>query len=89
MLTVLDEYVKASTNAIAFTVRDQFKFTETRMFNTLNAIAEKLGVELRSSNNGAKRFNNSSYFNSGSNNNGGYSSPTSVAYGTATIDDLE
>ena len=89
MLTVLDEYVKASTNAIAFTVRDQFKFPETRMFNTLNAIAEKLGVELRSSNNGAKRFNNSSYFNSGSNNNGGYSSPTSVAYGTATIDDLE
>lgn len=91
MITVLDEYIKASTNAIAFTVRDQSKFAESRTFNTLNAIAEKLGVELRGNSNGAKRFNNSSYFNnSGSNNNNsGYSSPSAVAYGTATIDDLE
>ena len=89
MITVLEEYIKASTNAIAFTVRDQSKFTDNRTFNTLNAIAEKLGVELRSGSNGAKRFNNSSYFNSNSNNNSGYSSPSAVAYGTATIDDLE
>lgn len=88
MITVLDEYVKASTNAIAFTVRDQSKFVESRVFNGLNSIAEKLGVELRSGNNGNKRFNNSSYFNSASNNSG-YSSSAGVSYGTATIDDLE
>ena len=88
MITVLDEYIKASTNAIAFTVRDQSKFTETRTFNTLNSIAEKLGIEVRTGGSNKQRFNNNSYFNSASN-NGGYSSPSGVAYGTATIDDLE
>ena len=91
MITVLEEYIKASTNAVAFSVKDQYKFADARNTNAINAIAEKLGVELRSSNNGARRFNNSSYFNNASNNNSnsGYSSPSTVAYGTATIDDLE
>ena len=88
MITVLDEYVKAATNAVAFTVRDQNKYVESRTNRAINAIAEKLGVEINA-NNAARRFNNSSYFNGSNNNNGGYSSPSSVAYGTATIDDLE
>lgn len=90
MITLLDEYAKASTNAIAFTVRDQFKYVESRTFASLNSIAEKLGIETRS-NNGSnnRRYSNNSYFNNSGANNGGYSSTAGVAYGTATIDDLE
>lgn len=89
-VTVLDEFVKASTNAIAFTVMDQRKYSYARMDNKIEAIAASLGVDLaRSSNNSRSRYNSSSYFNNNSGNDNSSYSAGSVGYGSASIDDLE
>lgn len=91
LITLLDEYVKASTNAIAFSVMDQHKYPHNRTDAKIEAIAQALGVELPKG--GARRnnYSNSSFFNSAgsssSSSGGGYSS--GVSYGTATIDDIE
>jgi hypothetical protein len=89
MITLLDEYVKASTNAVAFTVMDQRKYSVARIDTKLDAIAQSMGVELPKGGNNQKRYNNNSYFNNNSNGNSGYSSNSGVSYGSATIDDLE
>lgn len=89
LITLLDEYVKASTNAVAFTVMDQRKYSVARMEGKLDAIAQSMGVELPKGGNTQKRYNNNSYFNNNSGGNGGYSSQSGVSYGAATIDDLE
>ena len=90
-ITVLDEYVKASTNAVAFSLMDQRRFSYDRMDRKIDSIAAALGVDTAKSyaNGGGQK--KSSFFNQ-SNSNGGstgtnYSS--GVSYGTATIDDLE
>lgn len=93
LITVLDEYVKASTNAIAFTVMDQRKYSFTRLESKIEAIASSLGVDTaKSSNNNRGRYTSTSYFNNNSSansdNGNGYSAG-SVGYGSATIDDLE
>lgn len=90
-ITLLDEYIKAATNAVAFSVMDQRKFSAARTDAKLDAIASSLGVELPKNGGNQRKFNNSSYFNNNSSNNGnsGYSSSSNVSYGAATIDDLE
>ena len=91
-ITVLDEYVKASTNAVAFTVMDQRKYSFARMDNKIEAIAASLGVDLAKSSGGSRgRYNSSSYFNNNSNSDNGSSnySSGSVGYSSASIDDLE
>ena len=86
-ITVLDEYIKASTNAVAFTVMDQRKYSNARTENKLDAIAAALGVDTaKSSNNGGRKYSGTSYFN---NNNSSQSSSSSVGYESASIDDLE
>lgn len=90
LITLLDEYVKASTNAIAFTVMDQRKYSVARTDAKIDAIAASLGVELPKAGGRRGSFNNSSFFNNGgasSSGSGGYSS--GVSYGSATIDDIE
>lgn len=91
MLTVLDEYIKASTNAIAFTVMEQRKYSFARLDNKIEAIATSLGVDIsRSGNNGRSRYSASSYFNNNTSTDASSYSANSVGYGsTATIDDLE
>lgn len=91
LITLLDEYSKASTNAVAFSVMDQQKFNNNKMNNTMNAIAEKLGVEMNTNNYSQRRNGGGNYFNNHANNSnsGGYSSSSNVSYGAATIDDLE
>lgn len=89
LITLLDEYIKASTNAIAFTVMDQRKYSVTRIEGKLDAIAQSMGVEMPKGGNNQKRYNNNSYFNNAAGGNSGYSSNSSVSYGSATIDDLE
>ena len=90
LITLLDEYIKASTNAVAFTVMDQRKFSATRFENKLDAIAQSLGVEVPKSGGNQRRYNNNSYFNSNNANGGNaYPSSSSVSYGSATIEDLE
>ena len=83
MVTVLDEYIKAATNAIAFTVMDQRKYSASRVENTINSIASALNVEVKSNSSSGKRFNSSSYFNNSS------SETSNVSYGAATMDDLD
>ena len=92
LITLLDEYAKASTNAIAFTVMEQRKYSAARVDNKLDAIAEKLGVELPRGGNNQRRYNGNSYFNTvanNSNNGSGDNYSSNVSYGTATIEDLE
>lgn len=84
LVTLLEEYYKAMTNAVAYSVIDQMKFNQGRTDNKLNAIAEKLGVELPG---GRKSFSSSSsFFNSAANNSAGNNS---INYPQATLDDLE
>lgn len=89
LITLLDEYIKASTNAIAFTVVDQQKYSLSRMEDKINAIAANLGVELPNKGGNKRRYNGNTFFNNSnsSNSGGGYSS--NINYGSATIDDLE
>lgn len=88
LIILLDEFVKASTNAIAFTVMDKSKYDVNRMTAKLDAIAASLGVELPKGGT-QKRFSNSSYFNNNSNPNSSNNPSSGVSYGVATIDDLE
>lgn len=91
LITLLEEFVKASTKAVAASVHSS-AFTLGRMDNKINEIAAQLGVETNSSSS-SRKFGNSSYFDkmarSNGNVSGGSYSPGSVSYGTATIDDIE
>lgn len=89
LITLLDEYIKASTNAIAFTVMDQRKYSAARTDAKLDAIAASLGVDLPKSGSNQKKYNNNSYFNNNSSNSGSGYPSSGVSYGSATIDDLE
>lgn len=84
MITLLEEYFRAMTGAIAFTVIDQTKYENTRVNNKLEAIGLKLGVEFgNKSGGGTKKYNSSgSYFN----NNSGNTSST-PSYNAASLDD--
>ena len=87
-ITLLDEYCKAVTNAIAFTVMDQRKYSSNRIENKITAIANGLGIEISAKSNNNQRSYNNSYFNNSPSNNSDNSS-SNVAYGSATIEDLE
>lgn len=87
LISLLDEYCKASTGAIAFSVLDQRKYSHQRVENKIDAIASSLGVEIaKSGGNGQRKYNNT-FFNS--NNSNGGSSAGEASYTQATIDDLE
>lgn len=88
LVTLLDEHIKASTGAMAFSVMNQRQYSSTRVENKIDAIASALGVETKSNSNGNRSYGNS-YFNKGNRNNNEYSSQNSVSYSQATIDDLE
>lgn len=86
LVTLLDEYIKAVTNATAFTVLDQRKYSINRIENKINSIAEVLGVDLPKAGSSGQRKYNSSFFNNAQNSN---TSANNVSYSSATIDDLE
>lgn len=90
LITLLEEFVKASTNAIAATVHKS-AYTTYRIDNKLDTIAQALGVDLKNAGGNRKPYSNNSYFNSASKSAGGsgYPSSNSVSYGSATIDDIE
>jgi len=90
LITILDEYSKAATNAVAFTVMDQHKYPASRIESKIEAIASSLGVELPKGGGQRRSYSNTSYFSNANGNQsggGGYSSD--VGYGSASIDDLE
>lgn len=87
LITLLDEYCKAVTNAVAFTVLDQRKYSATRVENKIDAIAASLGVEIAKTGNGNnQRKYNTTFFNNG---NQSSDSTVNTQYTQATIDDLE
>ena len=63
MLTVLDEYVKASTYAVAFTVMDQRRFSADRVEKKVDAISQALGIETAKTYSSGGKYQKNSYFN--------------------------
>ena len=58
-ITVLDEYVKAMTGAIAYSVMDMGRFDNSRINTKIELVMNKLGIESKSS----KQASSESYFN--------------------------
>lgn len=56
---LLDEYVKAQTNAVAFTVREQYNYQDNRLNSKLDALLEHNGLETGYKGNKGKGNNNS------------------------------
>ena len=84
-LDVIDEYVKAMTYAVAYTVKKTMSPTNEFIISKLDAICEKLGVETSRRNNSSSGFNSTSYFNGIA----GSGSSESISYPSATIDDID
>lgn len=90
LITLLDEYVKASTNAVAFSVVDQQqRYSLNRMENKIDAIASELGVEVNRNGSGKRKYSSSTFFNNNSNSSSSGDYSSNVSYNSATIDDLE
>lgn len=84
MITLLEEYYKAMTSAVSYSVLDTFKYEHNRITNRIDKIAEKLGVEVNSG--GSKsNYSSTSYFNNSGNSNSG----SGANYSQATMDDIE
>lgn len=90
ILTLLEEYYKAQTQAIAATVAYQQCYPLDRIQTRLNAVAEKLGLEIYNGGNRRGGFSSNSNFFNRNNGNGGSSSSTSTtaAFEQASIDDI-
>jgi hypothetical protein len=85
LITLLEEYAKAMTHAIAHSVITQNRYNQDRLQTRINSIAEKLGVETgrgyRSGNGGGATNN---FFNRAPANN-----DNSGGYVSATLDDID
>lgn len=86
IITILEEFYKAATYAVAFTVYDQFKFEHNRQREWRNSVSAKLGIEVPSGGSSNRSYSSTSYFNNSSGkpasnpmpSNGGYTSVTSM-----------
>lgn len=88
-LVVLEEYYKAMTNMVAYSIIDTTKYTTDRIQNTLKSLADKMGVEVSRSGSG-KSSNYSSatnFFNNAG--SSGYSNESNGSYPSATLDDID
>ena len=81
LVTLLEEYYKSMSCAVAYSVMEENKYNNTAQSNLLKAIAEKVGVELKS-NSGYKP--STSAFNKKDNGNSGINNPYN-----RSIDDIE
>lgn len=86
MITILESYYEAMTGATAYSVLHESRYENYHRANDLKAIADKLGVELRSATSSRNTYNSKSYFNN--NSGGSSSSSSSTSYPTASIDDI-
>ena len=77
---LLDQYIKAQTNAVAFTVREQLNYQDYRINNKLDAVGEKLGIEYKGGSN--KGGNKPSVSIFGDKNSG-------RTFNTSTISDID
>lgn len=86
LVTILEEFYKASTYAHAFATIDAYSRETGYIRNALNQIGSKLGVELGSSG-GGRSYSSSSFFNQAPG-NGGNSSPA-TEYAKGSLDELD
>ena len=90
---VLLQYYNAATYAIAATVMEASMYKHNAIRNTINAIAEKVGVEFNSNSNGGGYNSKSQFLNgngnqSSSSGNDGMSGGVPKEYEAATFDDI-
>ena len=83
MIMVLEEYCKAMSYTIAYSVLEGNKYNYDRILNRVNGIAEKLGVETNRTSNRGSGFSSSTNFFNKSN------STPSTGYSSATLDDID
>lgn len=84
--TLLLEYYKAMTGAVAYSVIDQMKYDVSRFNTKCNLIAEKLGVEFRAGGEKAATSKSStSYFNNANKSN----SMSASSYKSIAASDIE
>lgn len=84
-LTLLDEYYRAMTGAIAYSIIDQQKYDTSRMNTKIESIAEKLGVSFKSNNTNYSNGGNSFFNNTTSSS----SSAASSSSRHSTIEELQ
>lgn len=86
LVTMLEEYYKAMTYAIAHSFMDANRYNHDRLQSRLNAIAEKLGVDVSRGNSskGSNYSSATSFFN-----NAGKATGSSESYTPATLDDID
>lgn len=83
MIRLLEEYCNAMTYMTAYSVMDVNKWNDHRVNSKLNAIAEKLGVEVNRTSSRGSSYSSTSFFSSAG------SSSSSDGYTTASIDDID
>lgn len=89
ILTVLDEFTKAETRAVAYSVMDSQKYDMYRMSTKLDRLGAKLGVDMNVSSGGSTKSSSTSYFSRDNGSSSAGSSEYGDAYQSATLDDLE
>lgn len=72
--TLLMEYYKAMTGAVAYSVLDQLKYDVSRFNTKCNLIAEKLGVEFKGGEKASSSKSSTSFFNNKSSTGSTYKS---------------
>lgn len=77
--TLLLEYYKAMTGAIAYSVIDQMQYNQARTDMKIDQICQKLGVNFSNNRNGGGRNYGSSYFNQSAATN----------YNSTSLDDID
>jgi hypothetical protein len=90
---VLLQYYNAATYAIAATVMEASMYKHNAIRNTINAIAEKVGVEFNSNSNGGGYNSKSQFLNgngnqSSSSGSDGMNGGVPKEYEAATFDDI-
>lgn len=87
MIILLEEYYKAMTSAIAYSVLDKNKYNDTAAMNLLKATAAQVGVEIKSGGSNTGNSYKGSAFDSRQNSNG--SNGVSNPYSQSSIEDIE
>lgn len=78
--TLLEQYVLAQTNAVAFTVKEQLHYINNKADEKMNAVLEHLGIEIKNNNGNSNNKNSVSIF--GDKNSG-------RSFSTKTIEDID
>lgn len=84
MILLLDEYCKAMTYMLAYSIMDANKYNNDRTYKQLTSIAEKVGVEVgRSSSKGSNYSSSTNFFNNAA------AATSDTSYTSASLDDID